>query len=183
MVGTIASVGDRGLAFQLSILFWMATVVGAFGVGGSLVLKGSRLDIDDQTRTALVLIATMSALAIDAHIVRVRPPYLRRQVSRLRWSDGMFRASAIWGLELGVGVATFVPSAALFLIFAYALADASLGGTVPLLFYGLVRGGQPAFVLLVGKVPTASALLRMPFAAAAATLFVIGGTILLRGSS
>jgi hypothetical protein len=183
MIGTIASVGDRGFSFRLSVLFLLATAVGSAGLGASSAMLGSRLviDITEDSRLALLLIATVTALLIDLRLLRIPLPYLHRQVSRLDWSRGHARAAMRWGLELGVGVVTFVPSAGFFVLIAYAFFDASPAAVLPLLAFGLARGGQPAIALFWSETTTRWVSIRSATAALAAVAPVLLGTFLAGG--
>lgn len=181
MIGTIASVGDRGLAWRAALVFWVTTAATAATLGLALVtlVAPLALMVDHASRHAVIALAFAFALGVDAGYVHVRLPFVHRQVSSLDWFRGPVAASASWGVQLGIGVATFVPSAGLYALLAYAALAGSAVGAIPLLAYGVIRGAQPALGLLgLDARARRMAVPRARQAAVLATLCMVLGTVL-----
>jgi hypothetical protein len=149
MLASITPLGERGRQSTWSVTvvaFLLGATAAAAGAGALLgALGGVALpeDLAWRERLAILSVALIVAVVLDALPSRVPGP--RRQVNE-RWLD-RFRGWVYglgFGAQLGLGVATVVSSAAMYVAFvaAFLSADAALGACV-LGCFGVVRGLTP----------------------------------------
>lgn len=154
MVGTIASVVNRRHALALSARHLAGTVLAAAATGviaGMIGSYASAATLLGPHWTALsVAVAAAVALAVDLRVLRTPYLYCRRQVQSIWWREGHEeRAAFLWGIQLGIGPLTYLPSCSYYvLVWIAALLGPVLGGFV-LGLYGLARGIHPALVTLL----------------------------------
>jgi hypothetical protein len=165
MLSSITPFGERSRGHRYGATatwFILGSVVGGLCLGGAsaiLALGVSGAGLHDRPAAVSVIVAAfaLAAASVDAGAFGERLPLIRRQVddawlSRYRpWFYG-----AGFGWQIGVGVATYVMTAAVFLIIAVAALTAdpraavALGG-----LFGLARG---LTVLLTSRAHTPQAL-------------------------
>lgn len=150
MIGTIASVGDRREALILATLFWGASASAALAVGLAAAQAGELASPLRSALIAVIPLGTVAAILIDRHGLRLRLPFLHRQVSSRHWEYSHTGAALRWGVELGVGLATFVSSAGLFVLLLSCALVAPPVGAMPMLAFGFVRGAQPFVAVALG---------------------------------
>ena len=153
---------SRGNRYWLTTLWFIA---GAVAGGALLGLGGAVLALllgQLPGRVALLLAAAccLVALAADLRVAGFQLPLHPRQVNELwlmRYRRWLYAAG--FGLQIGVGFATYIMTAATYLVVALAGLAGSpvLAGAAGLLF-GLVRG---LAVLLSSRCRTAAALRRL----------------------
>jgi hypothetical protein len=146
MLSSITPLGERGrnnsYAFTAS-----AHIIGAI-IGGAVIGAvagglGSPLHLSARTSAAMLGILAVAAVALELHIGGLRLPTIRRQVNE-DWL-GAYRGWVYgggFGLQLGMGVATIVTTAAVYLMTGIAVLTGSvaMGASVGAMF-GAVRGG------------------------------------------
>lgn len=152
MIGTIASVVHRSTALRLAAIFWAACCASALALGAALALTGASTlgRVDRVLLAGLLTGGALAALAADRGWLRIPLPYLRRQVASADWSRSHARAAASWGVQLGLGAATFVPTSALYLVLAGSLVLPLPFAVLPMAAFGLARGAQPFVAALLG---------------------------------
>ena len=151
MLASITPLGERGrqahwaLTVSMFLLGAGAASVGAgalIGCAGAIVLPAS---VDGETRLAVLAVAVLVALALDAGAAAGRIPGPRRQVNE-RWLD-QYRGWVYglgYGAQLGLGVTTVVTSAATYAALVAAFLSGSVaGGALIVGCYGAVRGLTP----------------------------------------
>jgi hypothetical protein len=148
MLSTITPVSERakGHSYRLTSTWFVlgATVGGAClgAVMAILAMATRSFGLSPATLGLLAMIATLVAAVSDSGVVGRRVPYHRRQVNE-RWLD-QYRAwvyGAGFGWQIGCGVATYITSAAVYLMVLLGATTASpltalLVGTG----FGLLRG-------------------------------------------
>lgn len=146
MLASITPLGERGrnatwaitvTAFAIGATAAGAALGGLLGALGSVVLPHI---LSTQARLAVLAVAVVAAIALDARPVAVPGP--RRQVNE-RWLDE-YRGWVYglgFGAQLGVGVTTVVSSAGTYAAMAAAfLAGRPGAGTVIVGCFGAIRG-------------------------------------------
>jgi hypothetical protein len=148
MLSIITPVSERakGNSYRVtSVWFVIGASVGGACLGAvmALLAGGLRaLHVSPATLGLLALAASLVAAVSDVGAIGVRLPYHRRQVNE-RWLD-QYRAwvyGAGFGWQIGSGMATYITSAAVYLMILLGAATASpwtalLVGTA----FGLLRG-------------------------------------------
>ncbi|WP_370327167.1 hypothetical protein [Euzebya sp.] len=161
MLSSISPVGERGRGqrWAVTVTAYLAgSVVGGAAVGtlvggvGALALSG----LSEELRLALIAAVALVGVVAD---LTVGVPSLHRQVDE-RWLTG-YRGWVYgggYGLQLGTGLVTVIPSSVVWATWlgAALLADPRLGALVGLTF-GLVRALP---LLAAGRVRTVGALRR-----------------------
>ncbi len=157
MLTSITPLGERSRGFS-----WRVTA-GAFGLGSLLagLLAGGAaggvgsLLPDGNWRRFALLGVLLAAICFDATALRSRLPSIRRQVNE-DWL-GRYRGwvyGAAFGVQLGVGVATIVTTAAIYAAaFGALLSGAILTGALA----GAAFGATRAASLLPARIATDSA--------------------------
>jgi hypothetical protein len=148
MLSTITPVGERGRGSRWgSSAAWFvagAVVGGASrGVGGALLAAGvATLDLSGTTAIAVAALLAAVTLASDLHLGGFRLPSHTRQVNET-WLD-QFRSWVYgggFGWQIGVGLATYVTTAAVYLMLALAALTASPVAALAICTgFGLARG-------------------------------------------
>jgi hypothetical protein len=148
MLSTITPFGERGRgnAYRTTTVWFVvgATVggatTGAFAAGAAAVVRS--FHPSPATLGTAALVATAVAFLSDAGVLGVRVPIHRRQVNE-RWLD-RYRAwvyGAGFGWQIGTGLATYITSAAVYLMVVLAALTTSPPTALVLLTgFGLVRG-------------------------------------------
>jgi hypothetical protein len=166
MLASITPLGERGRhrRWGVTVAFYLlGSTAGGAALGGTAGLMGllARRAIHPSAMVALlaVAVAALGALAIDARQTG-RVPSIRRQVN-----EDWLRQYRSWvyglgfGLQLGVGVATVVTSASIYLVIVVALCAPNVGLAVAIgAAFGVVRALP---VLLTARVKTFAQLGRL----------------------
>lgn len=155
MLSTITPIGERARSYR-----WGASaawfIVGAV-LGGATLATGTALlaagvgalDLSVETRVALAAVVTAVTLASDLNLGGFRLPAHTRQVNET-WLD-QFRSwvyAGGFGWQIGVGLATYITTAAVYLMIALAALTASPAVAFAVVTgFGLVRG----LAVLLGK--------------------------------
>lgn len=148
MLATITPLAERGRGhrYRTTVLWFVAgAVVGGatLGLAGAgLALAVRALEPGPLAQGALAGAAALVAAASDTPLVSFSLPVHHRQVNE-RWLDG-FRPwvyGAGFGWQIGVGLATYIKTAAVYLMLVLAVAtgDVRVALVVGIVF-GLVRG-------------------------------------------
>ena len=148
MLSSIHPLGERARSNRWSVTVG-AHVVGALAGGAALgALAGSvgwvlhHIGLGMTAIAALAAAAALLALAVDGHVLNVRIPGPRRQVHEV-WLTA-YRGwvyGAGFGAQLGVGIATIITTAAVWLVVVLALlAGSPLAGALVAGAFGLARG-------------------------------------------
>jgi cytochrome c biogenesis protein CcdA len=175
----------------------LGTVIGASMLGISLGFLGAWLrPVPSPTQLSVVLFSAAAAgLALhEFGVVRLRLPYLRRQVPR-SWRN-RFPAGVVsfgYGWLLGVGVLTHVTVASLFLacVGAVLLGDPWLGAGImavfgvgrasPILWFGLLAGSRARAFAWADKMrPRERAWLHQPDGAILLALAIASVAVVVR---
>ncbi len=123
MLSTITPVSERakGNSYRATAAWFVAgAVVGGATLGSAMALLAGGVRALDPTDTVVVTTAFVAALIAalsDAGVVGVRLPIHRRQVNE-RWLD-QYRPwvyGAGFGWQIGCGVATYITTAAVYLV-------------------------------------------------------------------
>ena len=159
MLSTITPIGERGRNHRYgSTATWFiagATLGGAtLAVGASLLAAGvAALDLSGTTRVGIAAVLAAITLASDLNLRGFRLPSHTRQVNEV-WLDE-YRSWVYgggFGWQIGVGLATFVTTAAVYLMIGLAALTASpVAAFAVVTGFGLVRG---LAVLLGGRLTT-----------------------------
>jgi hypothetical protein len=149
--------------------------LGAAMAAGAAIARAAELT----TAGALAAIAAGAIVtaALDARVFRIAPPFLRRQVNEdwlANYRSWVYAGGFGW--QIGVGVSTYIMTAAVFLVMGVGVVGASPPGALALgVFFGLLRG---LAVLLGAPLRTSAALLefhrRFDAAAEPVRLAVVG---------
>jgi hypothetical protein len=142
MLASITPLGERSRGFSWRVTaatFALGALTAGAAAGAVLGLLGSLLPAGHHWRVIAAAAATVAAIAFDATPVRL--PTTRRQVNE-DWL-GRYRGWVYgigFGAQLGVGVATIVTTAAVYLagIFALLTGDPGTGAVVGVSF-GAIR--------------------------------------------
>jgi hypothetical protein len=136
----------RGQRYGVTAVFFVVgSVVGGATLGvavalGAAVLSGVGLSSD--AALAVTAVLAFAAAAVDAGVLGTRPPYFRRQVNEdwlPRYRGWLYGAGFGW--QVGVGVATYIMTAGVFLTSALAMLTADpLAAFAIAVAFGLVRG-------------------------------------------
>jgi hypothetical protein len=106
----------------------------------------------------IIAVGALVTAAIDARVFRVSPPFLRRQVNEdwlANYRPWIYAGGFGW--QIGVGVSTYIMTAAVFLLIGVGVLGASpMGAVVVGVAFGLLRGFA---VLLGAPLRTTAALL------------------------
>jgi hypothetical protein len=165
MLSSITPIGERGRHKQYpATASWFAVgaVVGGAALGLGMAALAAVYGAIGVSKTVTCVAAAAVALTGASSDAGVGPrvPIHRRQVNE-RWMD-TYRSWAYglgFGLQIGCGVATYIATAALYVLIVFGVASgapllACVGGAV----FGLVRGGS---VLLGRNVTTPDRLLSL----------------------
>jgi sulfite exporter TauE/SafE len=148
MLASINPLGERARNQRWGVTFaWylLGSVAGGATVGGVAGLAGAGLHRLVQPASgviaALVVVACVTALAVDLHMARLRAPSVRRQVNE-NWL-GTYRGWVYglgFGYQLGLGVVTVVTTASVYLTIVLAVLSGSVwGGLAVGAAFGLAR--------------------------------------------
>ena len=166
MLGSISPVGEaarRQRWWVTATAYTVASVVAGGAVGLLLGWIGSALTrllaLGPTTRLAVLALVLLVAVLFDTKVIRRPLPMWHRQVDE-RWLT-TYRGwvyGAGFGLQLGTGVVTIVPSAVTYATLAAALLSATWQtGLLIGVVFGAVRSVP---LLLTGRLRTADALYR-----------------------
>jgi hypothetical protein len=164
MLASIHPLGERARGGRWG--FTVGAFVAAAGAAGAalgalLGLAGAilrdRAGVPLEALVMVVVAVGAAGIALDAGVWGLRLPTVRRQVNEdwlHRYRSGVYGVG--FGFQLGLGVATIVTTAAVYLTFALALlAGSAAAGAVVGATFGVVRG---AGLLVVGRIETPEAL-------------------------
>ncbi len=136
----------RGRRYRTTAMWFMAgallggTALGSLGALGATVVRS--LDLTAQDRVAAALVALVIAIGFDADVISPRIPHHRRQVNEV-WLD-QFRGwvyGAGFGAQIGFGLATYIMTAAVYLVVVLGALGANPTGALLLgTLFGGVRG-------------------------------------------
>ncbi|MGH9274285.1 MAG: hypothetical protein ACRDZU_06535, partial [Acidimicrobiales bacterium] len=148
MLSTITPMGERGRGHRYtSTAAWFVTgaVLGGatLGAGAALLAAGAAaLDLSGEARVGLAAVLAAVTIASDLAVGGLRLPSHTRQVNE-GWL-GQYRSWVYgggFGWQIGVGLATYVTTAAVYLMVALAALTASpLAAFAVITGFGLVRG-------------------------------------------
>jgi sulfite exporter TauE/SafE len=146
MLSSITPLGERGRNNRYALTA-AAHIVGAI-IGGAVIGAiagglGSPLHLSTRASAAVLAVLAVTAVVLELHVGGLRLPTIRRQVNE-DWL-GAYRGWVYgggFGLQLGMGVATIVTTAAVYLMVGIAVVTGSvvMGAAVGAMF-GAVRGG------------------------------------------
>ena len=179
MLATVTPLAEsaRGHRYRTTATWFVAGAL-AGGATLGLLMAALALGVHAAAPSAMVVaaVATVTALlaaASDTRLGGIRLPFHSRQVNE-RWLD-QFRPwvyGAGFGWQIGVGLVTYIKTAALYLMIALAALTASPGTALAIgALFGLVRG----LAVLLGRGITNTATL-----AAFHRRFTAAGPIVLR---
>jgi hypothetical protein len=148
MLSTITPIGERGRNhryYSTATWFVLGAVLGGATLGlgmAALAVGASALELSDTTAMGLAAVLTAVSIASDLKLGGFRLPSHTRQVNET-WLD-QFRSWVYgggFGWQIGVGLATYVTTSAVYLM----IAMAALTGAPAVAFaigtaFGLVRG-------------------------------------------
>lgn len=136
----------RGHRFGVTAAWFIAggalggSALGATGVVGAALMKA--LGLDASVRTLLAALACLVATGFDSRLLVPELPHHRRQVNE-DWLDE-FRPwvySGGFGLQIGCGLATYIMTAAVYLVPTLGALSASTGTAILLgVAFGTARG-------------------------------------------
>jgi hypothetical protein len=166
MLTSINPISERGRHHRYGVTagwFIVGGVLGGLtlGLGAALLAAMVKaIGMSMELRLVLGVATAVLAFLVDLGVLGVKLPIIRRQVNE-RWLDefrGWFYGVG-FGWQIGVGVATYVMTAAvgLLVILAGLTAQPAMAMAICVLF-GLVRG---SWVLLTARVRTPDALRRL----------------------
>ncbi len=148
MLSTITPIGERGRNhhyYATAAWFVLGAVLGGATLGAgaaALALAAGALDLSASGALGVVAVLAAVTLASDLHIGGFRLPSHTRQVNET-WLD-QFRSWVYgggFGWQIGVGLATYVTTSAVYLMIAMAALTASPPTAFVLMTgFGLVRG-------------------------------------------
>jgi hypothetical protein len=136
----------RGQRYRVTAVFFVVgSVVGGATLGVAVALGAAVLaavDVSPDAALAVAAVAALLAAAVDAGTLGARPPFFRRQVNEdwlPRYRGWLYGAGFGW--QVGVGVATYIMTAAVFLTAALAMLTADpVAAFLIAVAFGLVRG-------------------------------------------
>jgi hypothetical protein len=136
----------RGNRFGRTAAWFVAGgVAGGLTLGAAMAAGAAIARAAGVTTTgALTFIAggALVTAALDSRVFRIAPPFLRRQVNEdwlANYRPWVYAGGFGW--QIGVGVSTYIMTAAVFLVIGAGVAGASPLGAVALgVFFGLLRG-------------------------------------------
>jgi hypothetical protein len=164
MLSTITPFGERAKGHRYgATATWFIVGAGIGGLALGAVAAGlatlvSVAGVTSGLAGAVAIVATSTALVSDADLAGFRVPAHYRQVNE-RWLDAYrpWVYGAGFGFQIGCGVATYITTAAVYLVVVLAgLAGRPSAALVVGLVFGLVRG---AAVTLTWRTTTPAALL------------------------
>jgi hypothetical protein len=146
MLSSITPLGERGRNNRFAVTA-AAHIAGAL-VGGAVIgalagAAGTPLHLSARASAVALVVLALAAVALELHVGGLRLPTIRRQVNE-DWL-GAYRGWVYgggFGVQLGMGVATIVTTAAVYLMAGIAVLTGSvaMGASVGAMF-GVVRGG------------------------------------------
>jgi hypothetical protein len=159
MLSQLTPVGEasRGYRYRYTATwFVVGSIAGGAVLGGAMAVLAAAVAALDASTTALLGVAAAAASAgalVDTGILGIAPPFFRRQVNE-DWL-GRYRAwlyGSGFGWQVGVGVATYIMTAAVFVTIGFgALVASPIAALAIGVGFGLVRG---LAVLLTARVRT-----------------------------
>jgi hypothetical protein len=150
MLSTITPFGERSRGYRYwatAVWFVVGAVVGGASLGGvaaglAVVARAAGLAAHPGWTVSLVALAALAAAGVDASVFGEVIPIWRRQVD-----DGWLARYRRWvyaagfGWQIGVGLATYIMTAAVFLVIVLAAVGANpVTAVVICTGFGLVRG-------------------------------------------
>ena len=145
MVGSVLPLAHsttRSRGRLIIALHAVGSTAGGLVVGCLMGLLGAWVLPEGGPWQSLCLAIAAAAYALaDADVIRVPRPQLNRQVPNVwRWRFPPSMASLMYGIGLGVGVATHIPFASLYVVAASAVLSGDvLGGGAIMALYGFAR--------------------------------------------
>ena len=140
--------------------FVVGSVLGGATLGVIAALGASAMSaagLSSDTALAILAVLALVAAAVDAGVFGIRPPFFRRQVNEdwlPRYRGWLYGVGFGW--QVGVGIATYIMTAAVFLTVAVGVLTASPAAAFAIaVLFGLVRG---LTVFLTAKVHTPAQL-------------------------
>ena len=132
MLSQITPLSERGRNQHFSVTagwFVVGSVLGGATLG-ALAAFGAALtsaaDLSSDTALAILAVLALVAAAIDTGVFGFRPPFFRRQVNEdwlPRYRGWLYGVGFGW--QVGVGIATYIMTAAVFLVVAIGVLTAS----------------------------------------------------------
>ncbi len=148
MLSTLTPMAERGRGrpfLPTALAFLLGSIVGGVALGGGAAVLGAAFSLfspSETTRWVISALALACGGFVDAQLIGPRLPFHRRQVndrwlSRYRW----WVYGGGFGLQVGVGIATYIMTAGVFVTIVLAtlhgnpLVAVAIGA-----WFGLVRG-------------------------------------------
>jgi hypothetical protein len=136
----------RNHHFGVTAAWFVAGSVAGGATLGVLAAAGaaatSAADLSSDTALAILAALAIVAAAVDGGVFGVRPPFFRRQVNETwlpRYRGWLYGVGFGW--QVGVGIATYIMTAAVFLSVAVGVLTASPAAAFGIaVLFGLVRG-------------------------------------------
>jgi MFS family permease len=163
MLSQITPFGERARNHRFGVTaawFVVGSVLGGATLGVIAALgaaAASAADVSNDAALAAVAVLAIVAAAVDSGVLGFRPPFFRRQVNEdwlPRYRGWLYGAGFGW--QVGVGIATYIMTAAVFLTVAIAMLTASpIAAFAIAVLFGLVRG---LTVFLTARVHTPAQL-------------------------
>ena len=144
-INPIAEAG-RGQRYRRTV-GWFVTgaVVGGLTLGGlsaALATAVAATGLAPRGALAIVAVASLAAALVDARVLGFGPPFIRRQVNE-HWLSSYrpWVYGGGFGWQIGVGVTTYVMTAAVPLTIVFAVLSARPGVALTIgVWFGLARG-------------------------------------------
>lgn len=158
MLGTVTPLGERarGQRWLVTVIAYIVgSVMAGAALGGALGLVGAvaAVSISPQIRLLALLVVATVGLLVDARLLPISIPSLRRQVNDIwltRYRGWVYGLG--FGLQLGAGVLTIVESSSVYAMLIACLMSVSAGwGSLIGAGFGLTRA---AVILLVFRMNT-----------------------------
>lgn len=151
----------RGQRFaRTASWFIVGAILGGLTIGGAMAgvaIALSAAGLGQGTAIALIAGCALAGAAVDAHLLGFGPPFLRRQVNAewlAKYRSWVYGIGFGW--QIGVGVTTYVMTAAVALMTVLGALSANPWAALAIgVIFGLARG---LAVLLGARVRTAPAL-------------------------
>jgi hypothetical protein len=164
MLSQITPVAEaaRGNRFGRTAAWFVVGGVAGGVTLGLLMAAGAAIaraaNVTTTIALVIVAVAALVTAAVDARVFRIGPPFLRRQVNEdwlANYRPWVYAGGFGW--QIGVGVSTYIMTAAVFLLVGAGVVGASPAAAMALgVFFGFLRG---LAVLLGAPLRTTAALL------------------------
>ena len=144
-INPIAEAGRSQRYRRTASWFIAGAVLGGCTLGGvsaALAALVDRVGIGHGTALAVAAVGSLAAAAIDARVLGIGPPFIRRQVNEdwlSKYRPWVYGSGFGW--QIGVGVTTYVMTAAVALTIVFAILSASPWVAFAIgVAFGLARG-------------------------------------------